>query len=95
LGGFYAQEMGLPVEKLVISSNENNILTRLIQTGVYDIREGDLKLTTSPAMDILKSSNVERVLYSLYGTDRTRELMQDLDKNSIYALTACCSMWIH
>ena len=79
LGGFYAQEMGLPVEKLVISSNENNILTRLIQTGIYDIRDGDLKLTTSPAMDILKSSNVERVLYSLYGADRTRELMQDLD----------------
>ena len=88
LGGFYAQEMGLPVEKLVISSNENNILTRLIQTGIYDIREGDLKLTTSPAMDILKSSNVERVLYALYGADRTRELMEDLDSKSIYTLTA-------
>ena len=88
LGGFYAEIMGLPVEKLVISSNENNILTRLIQTGIYDIRDGDLKLTTSPAMDILKSSNVERVLYSLYGADRTRELMSDLDKNNIYTLTA-------
>ncbi len=86
LGGYYAQLMGLPVEKLVISSNENNILTRLIQTGIYDIREGDLKLTTSPAMDILKSSNVERVLFGLYGADRTRELMQDLDKNNIYTL---------
>ena len=88
LGGFYAQNMGLPVEKLIISSNENNILTRLIQTGIYDIRDADLKLTTSPAMDILKSSNVERVLYSLYGADRTRELMQDLDSNNIYTLTA-------
>jgi len=88
LGGFYAQEMGLPVEKLIISSNENNILTRLVKTGIYDIRDGDLKLTTSPAMDILKSSNVERVLYSLYGAKRTRELMEDLDKNSIYTLTA-------
>jgi len=87
LGGFYAQMMGLPVEKLIISSNENNILTRLIQTGIYDIRDGDLKLTTSPAMDILKSSNVERVLYELYGADRTRELMQDLDENNIYTLT--------
>ncbi|NPA58909.1 MAG: threonine synthase [Epsilonproteobacteria bacterium] len=87
LGGFYAQNMGLPVEKLVISSNENNILTRLIQTGIYDIRDAELKLTTSPAMDILKSSNVERVLYELYGADRTRELMQDLDKNNIYTLT--------
>ncbi|MDF1875422.1 threonine synthase [Sulfurimonas sp. SAG-AH-194-I05] len=87
LGGFYAQNMGLPVEKLVISSNENNILTRLIQTGVYDIREGDLKLTTSPAMDILKSSNVERVLFSLYGAQRTRELMADLDAHNIYTLS--------
>lgn len=88
LGAFYAQKMGLPVEKLVISSNENNILTRLIQTGIYDIRESELKLTTSPAMDILKSSNVERVLYSLYGEVRTKELMQDLDKNNMYTLTA-------
>ncbi|MDB2562819.1 threonine synthase [Sulfurimonas sp.] len=87
LGGFYAQEMGLPVEKLVISSNENNILTRLIQTGIYDIRESELKLTTSPAMDILKSSNVERVLYALYGAARTKELMEDLDANHIYTLT--------
>jgi len=86
LGGFYAKEMGLPVEKLVISSNENNILTRLIQTGIYDIRDSELKLTTSPAMDILKSSNVERVLFSLFGAERTRELMEDLDKNNIYTL---------
>jgi len=87
LGGFYAQQMGLPVEKLVISSNENNILTRLIQTGIYDIRDAKLIKTTSPAMDILKSSNVERVLYSLYGASRTRELMESLDKESIYTLT--------
>lgn len=87
LGGFYAQQMGLPVAKLVISSNENNILTRLIQTGVYDIRDSELKLTTSPAMDILKSSNVERVLYALYGAERTKELMENLDKNNIYSLT--------
>ena len=88
LGGYYAQEMGLPVEKLVISSNQNNILTRLINTGVYDMRDQDLILTTSPAMDILKSSNVERVLYGLYGADRTKELMSDLDNNKIYTLTA-------
>jgi len=88
LGGFYAKEMGLPVEKLVISSNQNNILTRLIQTGIYDIRDGELIKTTSPAMDILKSSNVERVLYSLYGAKRTRELMESLDKDKIYTLTS-------
>jgi threonine synthase len=76
------------VEKLVISSNQNNILTRLIQTGIYDIRDGELIKTTSPAMDILKSSNVERVLYSLYGAKRTRELMESLDKDKIYTLTS-------
>jgi threonine synthase len=87
LGGFYAMEMGLPVEKLVISSNQNNILTRLINTGVYDMRDQELILTTSPAMDILKSSNVERVLFALYGADRTRELMSDLDNKKIYTLS--------
>ncbi len=88
LGGYYAMLMGLPVEKLIIASNENNILTRLIQTGVYDMRDQELILTTSPAMDILKSSNVERVLYGLYGAERTRELMHDLDTKKIYRLTA-------
>ena len=87
LGGFYAMQMGLPVEKLVIASNENNILTRLIQTGVYDMRESELILTTSPAMDILKSSNVERVLYALFGAERTRELMHELDTNKVYRLS--------
>jgi threonine synthase len=88
LGGYYAMLMGLPVEKLIIASNENNILTRLIQTGIYDMRDQDLILTTSPAMDILKSSNVERVLFGLYGADRTRELMNDLDTKKIYTLTS-------
>ena len=88
LGGFYAQKMGLPVEKLVISSNENNILTRLIQTGVYDMRGSELILTTSPAMDILKSSNVERILFDLYGAERTREFMANLDNDGVYTLTS-------
>lgn len=87
LGAYYSMLMGLPVEKLIIASNENNILTRLIQTGVYDMRDQELILTTSPAMDILKSSNVERVLYGLYGAARTRELMHDLDTKKIYTLT--------
>ena len=87
LGAYYARLMGLPVEKLIISSNQNNILTRLIKTGIYDMRDQELILTTSPAMDILKSSNVERVLYDLFGADRTRELMSDLDEKKIYTLT--------
>jgi len=88
LGAYYGMLMGLPVEKLIIASNENNILTRLIQTGIYDMRDQELILTTSPAMDILKSSNVERVLFGLYGPERTRELMNDLDTKGIYTLTA-------
>ncbi len=88
LGAYYGMLMGLPVEKLIIASNENNILTRLIQTGVYDMRDQELILTTSPAMDILKSSNVERVLFGLYGAERTRELMNDLDTKQIYTLRA-------
>ena len=87
LGGFYAQEMGLPIEKLLVASNENNILTQWINTGIYDIREKALKLTKSPAMDILKSSNIERVIFSLCGAQRTKELMDDLNKNNIFQMS--------
>ncbi len=87
LGGYYAWKMGLPVEKIIISSNENNVLTRLIKDGKYDLRQSEVVSTTSPAMDILKSSNVERVLYDLFGTERTRELMQNLEEQNFYELT--------
>ena len=88
LGAYYAKKAGLPIKKILIASNVNNILTELIKKGVYDIRDRELILTESPAMDILKSSNVERVLYDKFGADRTRELMSDLDKNGIYKLTS-------
>ena len=88
LGGFYAQKMGLPVEKLIVSSNENNILTQWLTTGVYDIRDKKLKLTTSPAMDILKSSNIERVIYHLFGAKRTKELMESLNNNKYFKHSA-------
>jgi threonine synthase len=87
LGAYYAKKAGLPVRKILIASNVNNILTDLINTGVYDIRDRELILTESPAMDILKSSNVERVLYDKFGAKRTRELMEELDRDSIYRLT--------
>ena len=87
LGGYYAMKMGLPVEKIIIASNNNNVLTDLINTGKYDIRDRAVVTTTSPAMDILKSSNVERILYDLYGQDRTRELMSQLDNEHCYELT--------
>jgi len=88
LGGYYAWKMGLPVEKIIISSNENNVLTRLIRDGKYDLRESEVVSTTSPAMDILKSSNVERVLFDLFGAERTKELMFDLEEQNFYELTA-------
>jgi threonine synthase len=88
LGGFYAWQMGLPVEKILIASNQNNILTQLITTGKYDLRHSKLIATTSPAMDILISSNVERVLYTLLGSQRTKDLMQQLVTERHYILTA-------
>ena len=87
LGAYYAQKMGLSIEKLLVASNENNILTEWINTGIYDIREKNLKLTKSPAMDILKSSNIERVIYDLFDSKRTKELMQDLNTNNIFKMT--------
>ncbi len=88
LGGYYAWKMGLPVEKIIISSNENNVLTRLIKDGKYDLRNSEVVSTTSPAMDILKSSNVERVLYDLFGEARTKELMMSLEEQNFYELTS-------
>lgn len=87
LGAFYAQNMGLFIEKLLVASNENNILTQWLNTGVYDIRDKKLKLTKSPAMDILKSSNIERVIHFLFGSKRTKELMEDLNSNNIFKMS--------
>jgi len=87
LGAYYAKKMGLPVEKLVVSSNENNILTQWLTTGIYDIRGKDLMLTKSPAMDILKSSNIERVIYDICGAFRTKELMESLNEKGYFEHT--------
>ena len=88
LGGYYAMKMGLPVEKILIASNQNNVLTHLIKEGVYDISDSSVIPTSSPAMDILKSSNVERILFDLFGSARTKELMAQLDTDKRYQLTA-------
>ena len=87
LGGYYAMKMGLPVEKIFIASNQNNVLTKLIKEGKYDLRDSSVIPTTSPAMDILKSSNVERILYDFFGAERTKELMEQLDQENYYQLT--------
>ncbi len=87
LGGYYARKMGLPVEKLIVASNRNNVLTEFISSGYYDISERNLIATTSPAMDILISSNVERIIFDLFGAERTHELMQSLKTQKSYQLS--------
>ena len=86
LGAYYAKKMGLPLEKILITSNANNVLVELIQTGRYDIRDKKLLLTLSPAMDILKSSNVERILYDMFGAQKTKAWMDDLNEKGFYTL---------
>jgi threonine synthase len=88
LGAYYAKKAGLPVEKILISSNINNILTDWINKGEYDLTNRTLIQTESPAMDILKSSNVERIMYDKFGAARTKELMESLANEGKYQLTA-------
>lgn len=87
LGAYYAKKSGLPIEKILIASNVNHILTDLIASGEYDLRGRSLKQTCSPAMDILKSSNVERLLYDICGPERTRTLMEQLESRGHYRLS--------
>ena len=86
LGAYYAKKMGLPLEKILITSNANNVLAELIQTGCYDIRDKKLLLTLSPAMDILKSSNVERILFDMFGEKKTKAWMESLETSGFYQL---------
>ncbi|TJX13302.1 threonine synthase [Tissierella creatinini] len=68
LAAYYAKKMGLPVNKFICASNDNKVLTDFFTTGIYD-RRRDLKLTSSPSMDILISSNLERFLFHMSGND--------------------------
>lgn len=88
LGAYYAKKMGAPIAKIGIASNANNVLTELINTGIYDISNKELISTIAPAMDILISSNVERLLFDLFGACRTKELMDSLNTSKKYELSA-------
>ena len=84
LAGYLAKKLGLPVGKLICASNANNVLTDFLTTGTYDRRRPLLK-TTSPSMDILVSSNLERLLYLLSGdTELVAGLMKDLSDKGFY-----------
>ncbi len=86
LAGFLAKKLGLPVGKLICASNANNVLTDFIRTGTYDRRRPLLK-TTSPSMDILVSSNLERLLYLLSGDAAlVAELMEKLSASGAYTV---------
>ncbi len=86
LAGFLAKQLGLPVGRLICASNANNVLTDFIRTGTYD-RRRSLHKTQSPSMDILVSSNLERLLYLLSGdTDLVARLMQELSLQGHYAV---------
>jgi threonine synthase len=87
LGAYYAKKAGLPIEKILISSNINNILTDWINHGEYDLTTRSLIQTESPAMDILKSSNIERIMFDKFGAVRTKELMDALANENKFTLT--------
>lgn len=89
LAAFYAKNMGLPIKKLICASNDNKVLYDFFETGVYD-RNREFVLTTSPSMDILISSNLERLIYRIAGNDAEKNaaLMAALSGQGKYEITA-------
>jgi len=89
LAAYYAKKMGLPVDKLICASNDNKVLFDFFRTGIYD-RNREFVLTISPSMDILVSSNLERLIYHISGNDthKTAELMKTLNTGGRYEISA-------
>ena len=87
LAGYYAKQMGLPVNKFICASNDNNVLYDFFETGVYN-KNRELKLTTSPSMDILISSNLERLLFEISNRDskKVNSLLNDLNEKGVYEI---------
>jgi threonine synthase len=88
LGAYYARLMGVPIGRLICASNENNVLSDFIATGVYDISHREFVTTPSPSMDILVSSNLERLLYHLAGAEAVRAWMAQLAQNRRFQVDA-------
>lgn len=90
LAGYLAKRMGLPLRKLIVASNCNDVLYDFISTGCYDVRGRDLALTASPSIDILRASNVERLLYLLSDGDTATvsAMMGQLDTEGHFTLTS-------
>ena len=88
LAAFYAKNMGLPIAKLICASNENKVLFDFFSTGCYD-KNREFILTSSPSMDILISSNLERLIYRIAGNDADKNaaLMKSLSENGKYEIT--------
>ncbi len=88
LAAYYAKQMGIPIRKLICASNENKVLFDFFQTGIYD-KNREFILTSSPSMDILISSNLERLIHKIAGSnaDKCAELMQDLASEGKYTIT--------
>ncbi|MCI8514730.1 MAG: threonine synthase [Lachnospiraceae bacterium] len=89
LAAYLAKGMGIPIERLICASNDNRVLTDFFETGVYD-KNRPFVLTSSPSMDILISSNLERLIYEIAGKDaeKTSALMERLKSEGRYELTA-------
>lgn len=87
LAAWYAKAMGLPIGKLICASNENNVLTDFINDGIYD-RNRNFKTTISPSMDILISSNLERLLYNLSDAETVAGYMQQLKETGKYEVSS-------
>ena len=88
LAAYYAKEMGIPIDKFICASNDNKVLFDFFKTGTYD-RNREFILTTSPSMDILISSNLERLIYKIAGNDAAKntELMKQLSTDGVYTIT--------
>lgn len=88
LAAYYAKRMGAPIDKLICASNKNKVLFDFFQSGTYD-KNREFVLTSSPSMDILISSNLERLIYLITGedTEKTKELMEELKAEGNYTVT--------